>query len=60
MNYYSPNVSEIGKTKNIYGSMKSNTNVNRKPITANEYNLNHIYNQNNQKNLNMNMNNDNI
>ena len=37
MNYYSPNVSKIGKTKNIYGSMKPNTNINinRKSITAN-------------------------
>ena len=42
---YSPNVSEMSKKKNIYGSAKSN--LNRKPITANLYNRNHTYNQNN-------------
>ena len=41
---YSPNVSEFGKNKNIYGSSKTNANI-RKPITANEYNRNHTYNQ---------------
>ena len=52
INYnYSPNISEIGKNQNIYGGIKANEN--KKPITANQYNRNHNYN-------NMDINNDNI
>ena len=62
MNYnYSLNVSELRKKQNIYGGMKSN--INRKPITANQYNKNHNYNNimdmdndNNYKNSNKNFN----
>ena len=50
MNYnYPPNMTEFGMNQNQYSGMKSN--IERKPITANQYNRNHNYNT---KNLNIN------
>ena len=55
MNYnYPKNTSQIGGSQKQYGGM--NSNVNRKPITANQYNRNHTYNDGRD----VDMNNDNI
>ena len=53
MNYnYPQNMTEINKNKGPYSNMKSN--INKKPITANEYRNNHNYNMNNNINSNNN------
>ena len=57
MNYNYPKNQEIGKNQNQFGGM--NSNVYRKPITANQYNRNHTYNGG-DANMNNNMNKDNI
>ena len=43
---YPTNMTEINKTKGYYSNVKQN-NMNKKPITANEYKNNHNYNANN-------------
>jgi hypothetical protein len=55
MNYnYPPNITEFGIKKNQYNNNGIKSNIERKPITANQYNRNHTYNK---KNVNINMNN---
>ena len=46
MNYNYPSNTEINKNKGPYSNVKNN-NINKKPITANEYKNNHNYNLNN-------------
>ena len=48
---YPTNMTEINKNKGYYQNMNKN-NMNKKPITANEYKNNHNYNNNNNHELN--------